>query len=86
MNGQYTKVTLINKKDRLSKQEKSNILYYANNFICGAIVTDQEKNFLMEMKHVENDVFEVSKGVWQNLQFGNVRYLQTVYSHLIKLK
>ena len=81
----YTKVTLVNKDQHLSKRERDEILAYANTVICGAIVQDPDKSFLMQMRHIEGNVYEVIKCFWQYLPIG-AKYLTQRYSVMIKLK
>ena len=80
----YTKVVLVNKNQYLSKKERAEILHYANTFIWGASVEDDEKTFIMSITHIDGNVYEVRRCFWQFTALG--RTLSSPYTALIKLK
>ena len=87
METKYTNVVLVNKNQYLSKNERAEILHYANTFIWGTTVEDSERTYMMQIRHIESNVFESTKARWQNFPLSNnLRYLEKAHTVLIKLK
>lgn len=85
METKYTKVRVVSCGNRLTKKERAEILHYANTFICGTKVEDEEKTFVMEMNRIEGNLFRAKKSL-QYVTPNGTTVIDGTQTVLVKLK